>query len=183
MTNIIAPPTLEELNARIAYLEPLTGYWSSNCVRTSVDVNLELYCLRAVRDSAAIGSIRESLLELLSNSYNSGFNEGMREHTSPAGGETWSAKKQRYSAYLDKVLNSPPPRLEVDLAQSPWIMRDGVAASEQSLSEAERHAVEHARWQVRRPHLITLTVLLTMNWSRICLMSSTGRIPNHHGWA
>jgi len=34
-----------------------------------------------------------------------------------------------------------------------YAVRDGVAASEQFLSEAERQAVEHARWQVRHAHL------------------------------
>ena len=74
MTNIIAPPTLEELNERIVAIEDLRNTWRDLPSKTPFDI--ELYCLYAVRD--------------------------------------------------------------------------GVAASEQSLSEAERHAVEHARWQVRK---------------------------------
>ena len=175
MTNTIAPPTLEELNKRIAAVEELRVAWQGLPSKAPFDI--ELYCLYAVRDGVATGEAsfseaerhaikhaqyvfdhatpdnpdccfdyefvrnllvcieharsncqfidalppnRKPLLELLCNSYNDGFNEGMREDTSHAGGKTWSIKKQKYSVCLDKVLNSPPPRVEVDHVLSPW---------------------------------------------------------------
>lgn len=50
---------------------------------------------------------RGALIELLSNAYNEGFNEGMREHTSHKGGWPWSSRKQKYGALLDKALAIP----------------------------------------------------------------------------
>ena len=51
MTNTIAPPTLEELNERIAGVEELRAVWQGLPSKAPFDI--ELYCLYAVRDGVA----------------------------------------------------------------------------------------------------------------------------------
>jgi len=72
-------------------------------------------CARCVELAAEVASLkrhaqgapdRGALLELLSNAYNEGFGEGMREHSSSKGGWPWSSRKQKYSALLDKALSA-----------------------------------------------------------------------------
>ena len=52
MTNTIAPPTLEELNERIARIEFLKASWRGEREITGFDI--ELYCLYAVRDGVEV---------------------------------------------------------------------------------------------------------------------------------
>lgn len=52
---------------------------------------------------------RGAMIELLSNAYNEGFGEGMREQTSHKGGWPWNSRKQKYGALLDKICAPSPP--------------------------------------------------------------------------
>ena len=119
MTSTIAPPTLEELNTIIAFLEK-ERCWMLECDNTfnTNKLDIELYCLYAVRDGVGVGSDRAVLLELIAGSYNDGFNEGMREHISHNGGKPWSTRKQDYSAFLDSILSAVSNNTN---AQSPWM--------------------------------------------------------------
>jgi len=52
MTSKIPPPTLEELNERIAAVEELRAAWQG--LPSKVPLDIELYCLYAVRDDGAL---------------------------------------------------------------------------------------------------------------------------------
>lgn len=58
MTNTIAPPTLEELNKRIAAVEELRVAWQGLPSKAPFDI--ELYCLYAVRDGVEKGARKRS---------------------------------------------------------------------------------------------------------------------------
>ena len=58
MTNTITPPTLEELNNRIAAVEELRAAWQG--LPSKVPFDIELYCLYAVRDGVEKGARKRS---------------------------------------------------------------------------------------------------------------------------
>lgn len=58
MTNTITPPTLEELNNRIAAVEELRAVWQG--LPSKVPFDIELYCLYAVRDGVEKGARKRS---------------------------------------------------------------------------------------------------------------------------
>ncbi len=62
MTSKIPPPTLEELNERIAAVEELRAAWQG--LPSKVPLDIELYCLHAVRDGLATAPklVAETLL-------------------------------------------------------------------------------------------------------------------------
>jgi hypothetical protein len=63
---------------------------------------------------------RGALLELLSNAYNEGFGEGMREHSSSKSGWPWNSRKQKYSALLDKALSTVTSTPAEPAQRAPW---------------------------------------------------------------
>lgn len=89
---------------------------------------------------------RGALIELLSNAYNEGFCEGMREHSSAKGGWPWSDRKQKYGALLDKALALPstPSRDAFirELRAAPSLDENGyICVKDEAISAFDRSAL------------------------------------------
>jgi hypothetical protein len=102
MTHTIAPPTLEELNKRIAAIEDIRNTWLDLPSKTPFD--LELYCLYAVRDG--VGAKRQTELEDANNA----CIELAAKHGYATGhGDTVGDIMREFNAQIP------------DRAQSPWM--------------------------------------------------------------
>jgi len=106
MTSKIPPPTLEELNERIAAVEELRAAWQG--LPSKVPLDIELYCLYAVRDD---GALAEALKKIKT------YKDIIREY------------RQR------DLLQAAPQSLVSSEHQSPWMdietaPRDGVSSEQ-----------------------------------------------------
>ena len=105
MTHTIAPPTLEELNERIDVLEANKVEWADFPNHVHVrKLNIELYCLYAVRDG--VGAKRQTELEDANNA----CIELAAKHGYATGhGDTVGDIMREFNAQIP------------DRAQSPWM--------------------------------------------------------------
>lgn len=110
MTHTIAPPTLEELNRRIATNETIKSKWSGNpgYVRT---LDIELYCLYAVRDGLHV-NVRQIVCEE--------WHKAVKEFS------------LRPGSHIEIVIGRIINRLDNISTQSPWMVRDGVQSRQHS---------------------------------------------------